>query len=167
MKETQEDKLTVLSLKEGKRYAAYDNGRKLNRTFRLNNGKLENDHGDQGGTYHGCSFVPFKASMRFEEIGDDNAPKRLFFLEEGTIYNCDHLHARVAKVGQHLFYVDRDNVPTTKLELSRLDLDAKFTPVAKTKVRPLLAEAGGDQVKAYWDGEKATQPDAPPVYAFV
>lgn len=138
-------RLSVLELKQGVVYAAFDGDRLLGKTYRINYGRLQNAQGDSIGEYQGCTWIPVQASITFEAIGKipvKEFQKRTFsknetvsplFLKEGVVYETygDSEYGLQGgfyiRKGKDLYAFDELTKKLgEKVHLSRLSLETSF-----------------------------------------
>jgi hypothetical protein len=135
-------RLTILELQEGKEYAAFQGDRRLKKTYRINNGRIENRYDGDGDTttglgrdeeYTGCDWVPVKANITFEEIGTFESTPTLFTLKDGAVYlmrpDIYEDGTLVARVGGTLYHSTGNGMLGQPVDMAELNVDARFDKV--------------------------------------
>lgn len=139
-------RVSIFELEQGVKYAAYDGNRRLPKNYQIINGRLQNENGDGLGEMQGCSWVPVKASITFQEISREGLKgNKLFvpskteaisplFMQEGIIYETDGDWEYGMESGEYTrkggnLYTVKDSKADQLVQLSKMSLETEFTPV--------------------------------------
>lgn len=129
-------RLSIFDLQEGKVYAAFDGDRRLGKNYTVKDGKLMNASKDEDPNdlkvYEGCSWVPLKASVGFEEIKNLGGPTSILGLKQGMVYKASaQLSGFIARAGRKLMKLDQNHKVIGPVDLEIVSLTTMFTPVAE------------------------------------